>query len=551
MSDKKKFLIRVPLEEKIGVEQHGTIKVGSQIIAQLSRGVYSTPASALKELVSNAYDADAKKVSIVTKPSASALIIQDDGKGMDYRDFDEKFAYISKSPKPDESAKSPVFGRPVIGRLGIGFIAVSAICGTMIVSSAAKDSDYKFVAVLDFSKFKNRDAKNKDFYEVSEYKITLAKKKPSEEPYTHIELRDLEVAFRNILLNIPMHGGNVKKFKNMTFRDVIKKMWGSSTLVHVGKTYGPYWEFVSNLASIIPVEYMNDGPINDPQYSNLVKPIKERVRKLNFKVSFDGMELKKPYLFPTKQARKTGNYTVLPIKDSIKVPGGGVLEYHGYVYSQDGGINVDDWRGMIVRIKNTSVGISFQNFLDYSNLSDSLYFKWTFGEIYVTRGLDAAMNIDRATFKTSDPEYNAFINSVHRQLQEVVFNSVQTRWRERVKKEAANVEEYKEKWRAGSILKAFGKKFEFSERKDSELPVMVLKRENRVITNPRHDLLEFYPRKEREFLKDVLFASAVAREKYPTKPDKQEDFLIELLWNLGEKYPKPGLKYDRGASTKK
>jgi len=540
-----KFLIQVPLEEKVGVEQRGTIKVGSQIITQLSKGVYSTPESALKELISNAYDADASTVTIETKSSASALIIKDDGTGMNYTDFDEKFAYISKSPKPDESAKSKKYERPIIGRLGIGFIAVSAICDTMVVSSASKDSEYKFIAVLDFSKFKRKEAKHQDFYEVSEYRITLQKKEPTEKPYTHVELRDLEAAFRNTLLNRQKRGGKIRKFTNPKFTDVVRKMWSSGSLLHIGKTYGPYWKFVSNLASIIPVEYMSEGPIRDKKYSKIIKPIKDHVANLKFKVNFDGMELRKPYLFPTKRAAETGNYDVFEIKDKLEVPGRGKLEYHGYMYSQDGGINVDDWRGIIIRIKNTSVGNPSQNFLDYSVLSDSLYFKWTFGEVYVTKGLEEAMNIDRATFKTSDPEYSVFIASFHKQLQEVVFNSVQNRWRERVKKEAADIEGYKERWRTRSLLSAFNKKFEFIEDKDSEFPISISKRDRTVIFNPKHELFEFFPRKERALLKDILFAAALSRQKHPTNPEKQEDYLLDLLWELGRRYPKPKLKYEK------
>lgn len=545
----KKFLIQVPLEEKVGIEQRGTIKVGSQIIAQLSKGVYSTAESALKELISNAYDADAKKVTIESKDSASALIIKDDGHGMDYTDFDEKFAYISKSPKVDEEPFSKKYKRPIIGRLGIGFIAVSALCNTMVVSSTTKKSKYKFIAILDFSKFKSREAKEQDFYEISEYRITLQPKRKGEKPYTHIELRDLEPAFRNTLLNIQKQGGKTRKFKTQDFIKIVDKIWKTKSILHIGKQYGPYWEFVLNLASIIPVEYMLNGPVSGQKYRKIIEPIRKHVSKLKFKVYFDGMELRKPYLFPTQKAKKTGNYTVLPLSDSIDVPGRGKIEYFGYCYSQDGGINLDDWRGLIVRVKNTSIGIRSTNFLDYVNLSDSLYFKWTFGEVYVTKGLEEAMNIDRATFKTSDPEYNAFAHSIHAQLQRVIFNSVQNRWRERVKKEQADVEGYKQRWRNKALTSTFNRRFTIIEAKQSELPVSLSLADMTVLINQKHELLEKFPRKERAFLKDILFAVMLAREKYPTDPKKQEKYLFELLWDLARKYPKPTLKYDREKKT--
>jgi len=44
----------------------GTIRVADITIAQLSRGLYRSTATAFKELVSNAYDADATIVRINT-----------------------------------------------------------------------------------------------------------------------------------------------------------------------------------------------------------------------------------------------------------------------------------------------------------------------------------------------------------------------------------------------------------------------------------------------------------------------------------------------------
>src|SRR5437763_16261172 len=126
-SKPQKFLIRVPIEKKLEKEQTGRIKVGSQIIRHLSTGIYSTPEMAIKELISNAFDADATLVTVNTKSGSGSIVIHDNGKGMDYNDFDQNFTYISKSKKTGRNEKTPS-GRPIIGRLGIGFIAVSELC---------------------------------------------------------------------------------------------------------------------------------------------------------------------------------------------------------------------------------------------------------------------------------------------------------------------------------------------------------------------------------------------------------------------------------------
>ena len=122
----------VELENDINLNldtiQEGTIKVHSQIINDLSSGIYGSPASCIKELVNNSYDADASKVIIRIKPINDTIIIVDDGSGMNAIDFDNNFAWVSKSNKRNKSEVSQKFNRPLIGKIGIGFIAVNEIC---------------------------------------------------------------------------------------------------------------------------------------------------------------------------------------------------------------------------------------------------------------------------------------------------------------------------------------------------------------------------------------------------------------------------------------
>ncbi len=190
----QKFLIRVPIEKKLEKEQTGRIKVGSQIIRHLSTGIYSTPEMAIKELISNAFDAEATLVTISTKSGSGSIVIDDNGIGMDYTDFDQNFTYISKSKKTGRN-ETTSSGRPIIGRLGIGFIAVSELCDTMVISSAKKGSDTKFIATLDFSKFKDKKYENSDFNDISEYTLTNYAKKNLNESYTHIELFESPIKF--------------------------------------------------------------------------------------------------------------------------------------------------------------------------------------------------------------------------------------------------------------------------------------------------------------------------------------------------------------------
>jgi len=537
--DSQKFMIRKPLEEKLGEPQQGRMKVGSQIIRHLSKGIYSTPAMAIKELVSNAFDADAPEVRIETNPVSGSIIIHDTGIGMDYKDFDENFTYISRSSKEDK--KTTDSGRPLIGKLGIGFIAVSELCDTMIISSAKKKSTTKFTAIIDFTKFK--DSKNKDveFSDISEFTLTNYQKENLDESYTHIELLGLTEGFKNKLRGISAKGIHEKISKN-SFNDVVKEIWKTQSHINIAQKYGPYWEFVMHLASIIPVKYLDDGPIRKIANidQSIIKPIKNMAGSFNFTVYLDDMELRKPYLFPTQNKIDNGEFTVLPFNDTFTASNGKKVSYIGYMYSQDGGILVDDWRGLIIRIKNTSIGIIDHSFLGYPYEGDTLYYKWTFGEIYVMEGLDDAMNVDRATFKTADPEYYEFAKSVHRKLKKEVFNSVQQRWHKRNKLEKEHLESVKMNWRKHSLSKTFSKPFDvLVEKRNFEIgPVKLDRKNQRLMINTINDVLTSFPARERTFLQDILVAVTIARERYPTNPIKQENLLYELLKELGEKYPK-------------
>ena len=98
------------------------VNVSSKVIRSLSSGMYRTPASALKELVSNSFDARALNVTITTNyPKFEVFTCTDDGQGMTFEQFDRIMKQIGGSTKRAESQS--VGKRPLIGRIGIGLLA--------------------------------------------------------------------------------------------------------------------------------------------------------------------------------------------------------------------------------------------------------------------------------------------------------------------------------------------------------------------------------------------------------------------------------------------
>ena len=64
------------------------IQVNSKILGHISAGIYRSPASAIKELVSNAFDADATRVAITTNwPNFDVITCYDNGSGMTQEKF--------------------------------------------------------------------------------------------------------------------------------------------------------------------------------------------------------------------------------------------------------------------------------------------------------------------------------------------------------------------------------------------------------------------------------------------------------------------------------
>src|SRR5687768_10739358 len=111
-----------------GKKRFQPITVAEKIIADISTGIYRTPGAAVKELISNAYDADATLVHIDTgAPNLDRLVVTDDGSGMELSRFLEIMQHIGGSWKrlAATNGRSQDFKRPLIGRIGIGLLAVA------------------------------------------------------------------------------------------------------------------------------------------------------------------------------------------------------------------------------------------------------------------------------------------------------------------------------------------------------------------------------------------------------------------------------------------
>lgn len=115
------------------------------IIRELS-GIYKPFVKAFKELISNAFDADAQRIEVTLHDNLTTLDVLDDGIGMTPYGFHEDFARLGGSTAWLRGGKSPG-GRPRIGYKGIGFLAVARYCGALQVETYSR-RPYKAVRDL-------------------------------------------------------------------------------------------------------------------------------------------------------------------------------------------------------------------------------------------------------------------------------------------------------------------------------------------------------------------------------------------------------------------
>jgi hypothetical protein len=107
--------------------------VAPNIIRELS-GIYPTFVSAFKELVSNAYDADATLVTVRLSPDLSTIVVEDNGVGMTPFEFQNEYIRIGGSAQRQDNNLT-AGGRRPIGRKGIGFLAIARYCRRVEVHS--------------------------------------------------------------------------------------------------------------------------------------------------------------------------------------------------------------------------------------------------------------------------------------------------------------------------------------------------------------------------------------------------------------------------------
>ncbi|MDG4718180.1 MULTISPECIES: ATP-binding protein [Thalassospira] len=148
-----------------------TLQTDERVIARVTDGIYRQPGSALRELISNAYDADATEVIIDTDaPRFQRITISDDGHGMSPEALAHLIHHIGGSAKRSQIGKelgvtsnsdplrSPK-GRRLIGKIGIGLFSVSQLSQSFQIITKIKDDPFRTIATVVLKQYSDSDTK--------------------------------------------------------------------------------------------------------------------------------------------------------------------------------------------------------------------------------------------------------------------------------------------------------------------------------------------------------------------------------------------------------
>lgn len=401
------------------IQKSGLIQVSSKTLGHISAGLYRSPASALKELVSNSFDADASTVNITTnRPSFDVVTCSDDGDGMTIDSF---IALMEGGIGASDKRRGPPLtkrGRPVIGRIGIGLLALAQICHEFQVISHHRESKAAFratVRLVDYLQetIDETESAPSKVYEVGEYECSSIEYNASAAGMS-VVASDVK---RGFVKRFREHGGPPvpRDFKRFV-TDI------STSSKRSVRMLGDYPNMIWGLSIACPIHYLKEGPVVGKQ---VLPKIKQALLDYKFEVLVDGVHLRKPILLPNPVSsdEEKFTYNVFNLSEDSQVYGQ-KLKFAGYIFAQGGkSLYPAELRGILVRIKNVAIGTYDPSLLGYP-IAEGPRFGWLSGEIYVEDGLEDALNVDRDSFNEMHPHYISLQESLHRKLQNEVFPKV-------------------------------------------------------------------------------------------------------------------------------
>lgn len=515
------------------------LKTDEKVLARVTDGIYRLPGSAIRELISNAYDADAENVIIETDvPRFESMTIRDDGNGMSVDTLVDLTSHIGGSSKRndrgiklgvasnDNPSLSPKKNRKLIGKIGIGLFSVAQLTRNFeIVTKQTGDNYYlkASVKLYNYSDEYVRDKEHEDAekkeergagFETGDVYIWTEPTDNIEAHGTDIILKDIKKSARDILQSVDIWGQeavettndpsssdeaninenflDTSKLEKPTFHvgclsgkdgyeffdtktdrkpslpwddndpeDIKFSKLYEAVLSLTKNTVSPklnivldhYFNMLWTMGLSVPLDYINGHPFaltlkdipdcyaisNRPKGQvvevehesetigvNEILSLPTDITPLDFNVVIDGIKLYRPLKFtdlPESRAAVKkpilfiGSYS--PNLSSLGVhDSGGELAFDAYILWSPKVIPRDH-NGVLIRLNNAS-GIMFdETFMKHQVAEHTIKSQLTI-EVFINKGLDSALNIDRESFNISHPHYQIVMRWLHQALRQVI-----------------------------------------------------------------------------------------------------------------------------------
>lgn len=172
LPEERKLATKIIEARESGASVETILKTDDRVIARVTDGIYRQPGSALRELISNAYDADASQIFIDTDaPRFGTIKITDDGVGMSPTVLARLLEHIGGSSKrtsegseigvasDTDSTVSNTKKRKLIGKIGIGLFSVSQLTQRFQIITKVAGDNYRTIASVVMKTYTEDDLK--------------------------------------------------------------------------------------------------------------------------------------------------------------------------------------------------------------------------------------------------------------------------------------------------------------------------------------------------------------------------------------------------------
>jgi hypothetical protein len=502
----EELVSRIRSSRESGDVVQTALTTDKRVLARVTDGIYRQPGSALRELISNAYDADAGRVLIQTdRPRFRRISVRDDGVGMSIEALAHMIRHIGGSAKrsasggelgvtdAENSAYSPA-GRRLIGRLGIGLFSVSQLTQRFRVATKREGETWRSIASVTLQPYVEPGQSDESatvttgFVQIWQEQASDAGSRGTTVVLDAIRpsaLKTLQTApewqriasgetritprfhvghYRGTDDEVVPHSGRYDALPwgrendpeanfSLLVDSVWDELWRGDRNPKLDHLLDQYLQMVWGLALAIPAPYVHGHPFDIPLGSTrayrlpggrpdaavaLPDASKQTVRSLvplapagtegstGFRVQIDDLVLKRPLKFrdlpSTSHALKHPLLFVGSHREEFegvdRTLSGGPIEFQAYFLWAPKVAPVEH-NGVLIRLHGASGTLFDPSFMNFK-LAEITRLRQITCEIFVTEGLEAALNIDRESFNDAHPHTVRLTRWLHAALARVI-----------------------------------------------------------------------------------------------------------------------------------